>query len=191
MPAVVGVRLSPSSPVLWVDAGDVDFISGSLCSLRTPEGDRSARVVVGSAQLSSELVPLPGYLVLSLLTEDEARELAPARTILQQLCSVAQIACRVHPDGSRVTLLATDDEAIAGLAADFARTLRIPVVVRDQWERIPEVELPQLLQRVTYQGTEATVEEVSVFRGEIVLRTDSGTAITVPLANLASIKQHT
>ncbi len=191
MPAVVGVRLSPSSPVLWIDAGDAEFVSGSLCLLRTPEGDRSARVVVGSAQLASELVPLPGYKVLSLLTEEEARELAPARTILQQLDSVAQTDCRVHPDGSRLALLAKDDEAVAGLAVDLARTLRIPVVVRDQSERIPEVELPQLLQRVTYQGTEATVEEISVFRGEVVLRANSGAAITVPLANWVSIKQHT
>ncbi len=191
MPAVVCVRLSPTSPVLWVDARDAEFVSGSLCLLRTPEGDRSARVVVGSAQLASELVPLPDYQVLSLLTEDEARERAPARTILQQLGSASQIDCDVHPDGSRVTLLAKDDEAVAGLAANLARTLRIPVVVRDRTGRIPDIQLPQLMQRATYRDTQATVEQISVFRGEIVLRTKSGAAITVPLADWVSIKQLT
>lgn len=191
MLSVIGVRLSPSSPVLWVDAGDTELVSGSLCVLSTPEGDRSARVVVGSGQIVSELVPLPGFQILSSLTETEARELAPARTTLQQLGPVAQTDCRVHPDGSRVTLLARDDEAVAGLAVDLARTLRIPVVVRDQSERVPEGELPQLLQRVTYQDTEATVEEISVFRGEIVLRANSGAAITVQVADWVSIKQHT
>ncbi len=141
--------------------------------------------------MASELVPLPGYQVLSSLVEDKAGDLAPARAILQQLGSVAQIDYRVHPDGSRVILLAKDDKTVVALAVDLARTLRTPVVVRDQSERIPEVELPQLLQRVTYQDTEVTVEEISVFRGEIVLRTNAGTAITVPLANGLSHKPRT
>ena len=188
--AVVGVRLSPSSPVLWVDVGDGELVSGSLCLLSTPEGDRSAYVVVGSGQIVSELAPLPGYQVLASLTDDEARAHEPARTILQNLGSVTQTNCCVQPDGSRVTLLAKDDEAVAGQVGDLAQTLRIPVVFRDRTGRIPEVELPQLLERVTYQGTEATIEEISVFRGEIVLRTDSGTTITVPLANWGSIEQH-
>jgi hypothetical protein len=177
--------------VLWVDAGDVELVSGSLCLLSTPEGDRSAYVVVGSGQIVSELAPLPGYQVLASLTDDEARAHEPARTILQHLGSVTQTNCCVQPNGSRVTMLAKDDQAVAGQVADLAQTLKIPVVFRDRTGRIPEVELPQLLEPVTYQGTEATVEEISVFRGEIVLRTDSGTAITVPLANRGSIEQHT
>ena len=189
-PAVIGVRLSPSSPVLWVAAENVELESGSLCLLSTPEGDRSARVVVGSGQIVSELAPLLGYQVLASLTDDEARAHEPARTILQHLASVTQTNCCVQPDGSRVTFLARDDQAIAGQLADLAPMIRIPVVFRDRTGRNPEVELPQLLERVTYQGTEATVEEISVFRGEIMLRIDSGTTITVPLANWGSIEQH-
>jgi len=185
--AVAGVRLAPYSPVLWVSAGDADLVVGTLCLLRTPEGDRSARVVVEPQQLLSEVAPLPGFLAISTLTHEEALGKAPITTLQPRLDQVAHPPCRIDADGSRVTLCASLDASTVPNAGELTRALRIPVVVRDAAGRLPERELPQLGQRVTYEDVAATVKEISVFRREIVLSTDTGELITVPLCGVEYI----
>ncbi len=165
--------------MFWVDAGDHDLVAGSLCLLHSPDGDRAARVVIEPKRLMTDVGPTPGYLVLSTLTDDEARAVHPSTTLPRSLNQATHPSGQFAADGSRATLLAIPGTDTRSLAADLARALQLPVVVRDEDGHLPELELPQLLQRVTYYEVRATVEAISAFREEITLKTDSGETLTV------------
>ncbi len=176
-PPVAGVRLRSSGPVLWVESAEPNLQPGALCLLQTPTGERTARCTVSPPQLAGEVTPLPGHLVLRTLTPDEAQNHEPARSLrerIEQYLGSTRCEVRVEPDGSRALLLHAETEKLTEQARRLTAELGLPVTARTPGGRVPDPDLPPLLADVCYKEQSAVVERISVYRGEIALRSEHG-----------------
>lgn len=184
MSGIAGVRLARSGPLVWAACESGNVISGSLCLLRTPEGERSARVIVAPDQFVPPVPPAPGYAVVRALTDTEALEVEPASGLRERAEGAAGFRASPSPDGGLVTLTAAEPESGASTVPPELLETDAAVVVRDDRGRIPAPELPELLEEIRYGGEAWTVTRVSVFRGEVELTTRDGRTAVVPLDTL-------
>ncbi|MDP9352158.1 MAG: hypothetical protein M3P51_11525 [Chloroflexota bacterium] len=176
-PPVAGVRLRSSGPVLWVESAEPNLQPGALCLLQTPTGERTARCTVAPRQLAGEVTPLAGHSILRTLTPDEAQNHEPARSLrvrIEQLLGGSRREVRVEPDGSRAVLLSPETKKLTEQARRLTAELGLPVTARTPGGRVPDPDLPSLLANVRYKEQSAVVEQISVFRGEIALRSEHG-----------------
>lgn len=190
-PLVAGVRLDPAAPVLWVESAVLELPPGCLCLLHTPEGRRSARLVVAPDQLLRAHPAVPGYTLLGELIPEEALEVEPASSLLatveEALRGVESVSVSVAPDGSRISLLTGEPERLEGRIEELRSAVGVPVVVRDEAGRLRDPALPDLLQELTYGGETATVTGISVFRGTVTLQWPDGGTDEIPLAEIQGL----
>lgn len=186
---VAGVSLTPGGPLIWALSDQRELPPGCLCLLTTPEGERSARLVVPPQLLRKPVEYQQGYILQRGLTEAEALVYEPAASLTQQLArklgNWPGVRAHVTPDGSNVTLLAERPPAVTGLATAIMVRFQVPVVVRDQSGELPGRVLPGLLDEIAFGGESVTVQRISVFRGEITLRRAGGNELTVPLESVS------
>lgn len=188
MSGVAGVRAGRSGPLVWAACEPEQVPPGSLCLLRTPEGERSARVVVAPWQLVSPVPATPGYAVLRALTDEEALQVEPASGYRGR---APGFGVSPSPDGALLTLVPADPESPAPAIPPALLQEDTAVVVRDEHGRIPDPALPELLETIPYEGEAWTVTRISVFRAEVELTADDGRTTVVPLDALPRRKGHT
>ncbi len=180
---VAGVRTEVGSPLLWVRCEPSELTTGCLGMVRTPYGERSARVVV-----APQLVLHPGpvaqdYVLLGSLSNEEAFLVDPAASLRERAVAIAgsEVELRVSPDGSRITLVGPAPGRLEELARELRESLRVVVVVRDETGEVPAPPLPRLLEIIEYEGQPATVTRLSVFSQTVTLRAADGKEVTLSL----------
>ncbi len=171
------------SPLLWIHCEPSELPPGCLAMVRTPHGERSARVVA-----APQLVLHPGplaqdYVLLGPLSEEEALLVDPAASLRERAAAIAgsEVQLRVAPDGSRMILIGPASSPLEDLARQLRESLRVVVVIRDETGEVPAPPLPQLLENIEYEGEPATVTRLSVFSQTVTLRTADGEEVTLSL----------
>lgn len=184
---IAGVRLGPGTQMIWVESALSQLPPDHVCLLRTPEGERTATVVVAPQLLFGEAPVTPGFRLLRSLTGEEALSYEPAASIREavarELGGLNHVRARVAPDGSRVTLLTDRAHALEEAAGRLMERLGIVVVLRNAAGMLPDPPLPELLAEVEWEGASFIVERISVFHGQLTLRKEDGETTTIPLAD--------
>jgi hypothetical protein len=176
--------------LLWVGCEPGDWQPGALILISSPEGERSARLVVTPAQALRPGPALAGYRALRALTPAQALLVPPAaslgRAAADRLAHIPDVAVCVAPDGSSLTLMARDPERLSPSLPELVDALGVPVVLRDPGGELPAPYLPPLLGRITHEGRPVIVEGLSVFHAKATLRPPGGEPYEVPLDSLDS-----
>ncbi len=174
------------SPLLWVHCEPSELPPGCLAMVRTPHGERSARVVV-----APQLVLHPGpvaqdYVLLGPLSDEEGLLVDPAASLRERAVAIAgsDVKLRVSPDGSRIILIGLTPGPLEELARQLRESLRVVVVIRDEIGGVSTPPLPRLLETIEYEGEPATVVRLSVFSQTVTLRAADGKEVTLSLPDV-------